>query len=222
MLYAAGYLALHFGLTFQPWDRYLLPLAPLLSIPAAHGLILVWDRRPAGGSSTLAGVGVAALLAYAAWLGAAGRLPVGSDHAVYAGLDQAAAALAAQPADTIIYQRGLGWHLDYYLFGAPQERRWWSDDGKLARDVAATAAGEPARPQLLLTSAWEASATEGARAALAGDGLGLSEAAHFDGRDGRRAFTLYRVTQLPGEVPQTPTNGEGRVPPLLGEVRLDR
>ena len=37
--------------------------------------------------------------------------------------------LRKQPADAVIYDRWLGWHYDYYLFDAPQERRWWGSAG---------------------------------------------------------------------------------------------
>ena len=136
-VYTAGYLALHFAATFQPWDRYLLPILPWVCVLAARGFVLVWERL--GGQSglqrplrTVAALLLAPALLYACWLGAAGRLPVGSDHGAYAGLDQAIATLRKQPADAIIYDRWLGWHYDFYLFDAPQERRWWGSGWKLA------------------------------------------------------------------------------------------
>ena len=121
---------MHFAATFQPWDRYLLPILPWVGVLAARGFVLAWERL--GGQSgfqrplrTVAALLLAPALLYASWLGAAGRLPVGGDHGAYAGLDQAVALLRKQPADAVIYDRWLGWHYDFYLFDAPQERRWW-------------------------------------------------------------------------------------------------
>ena len=50
-LYTAGYLALHFAATFQPWDRYLLPILPWMCVLAARGFVLGWERL--GGPSGL-------------------------------------------------------------------------------------------------------------------------------------------------------------------------
>ena len=76
-LYIIGYLALHFAVTFQPWDRYLLPILPLVCVLAGRGLVLGWDglgswpklRRPGRVMALL--LLVPALL-YAAGLGRGG------------------------------------------------------------------------------------------------------------------------------------------------------
>ena len=164
-VYTAGYLVLHFAATLQPWDRYLLPILPWLCVLGGRGLSLGWARL--GGRSGLQrSFRAAALLLfvpallYAAWLGGAGRLPVGSDHGAYSGLDQVIGTLRKQPADAVIYDRWLGWHYDFYLFDAPQERRWWGSGWKLAGDAADTARTEPERAQWVVLPDWERSAVE--------------------------------------------------------------
>ena len=147
-VYTAGYLALHFAATFQPWDRYLLPILPWVCVLAARasswaGKDSAVDRGSSAHYAPAPCWCLCQLLLYASWLGAAGRLPVGSDHGVYAGLDQAVAMLRKQPADAVIYHRWLSWHYDFYLFDAPQERRWWGSGWKLADDAARTARTEP-------------------------------------------------------------------------------
>jgi len=201
-LYLVGYLVLHFLFTFQPWDRYLLPLVPLISILAARGISLAWhwlarwDRQRVGRTAgVVAGV---LLLSYAAWLGVAGKLPIGSDHGAYAGLDHVIATLRAQPADTIIYHRWLGWHYDFYLFDAPQERRWWGSGWKLADDAARTARAEPDRPQWLALPAWKDAAANELRTALSSRGLALAEVERIYRPDGSRSFTLYRIVPVGG------------------------
>jgi len=204
-LYTAGYLALHFAATFQPWDRYLLPILPWTCVLAARGLVLGWEglggrsgrqhRLRAGALLLL----MPALL-YASWLGAAGRLPVGSDHGAYAGLDRVVALLRQQPADAVIYDRWLGWHYDFYLFDAPQERRWWGSGWKLADDAADTARSEPEREQWVVLPDWERSAVEDLNLPLASRGLALVEVQRIYRPDNTRSFTLYRIAPLRAEV----------------------
>jgi hypothetical protein len=203
-LYTAGYLALHFTATFQPWDRYLLPILPWLCVLAGRGLILGWEQLT-GRSGLQRSLRTAALLLfvpallYAAWLGGAGRLPVGSDHSAYEGLDRAIATLRNQPADAIIYDRWLGWHYDFYLFGAPQERRWWGSGWKLAGDAADTARSDPARTQWVVLPDWEKSAAEELHLPLASRGLALAEVQRIYRSDLTRSFTMYRIVPLRAE-----------------------
>lgn len=205
-----GYLALHVVVTFQPWDRYLLPLAPLVCILAARGLMWVWGApqevcaaaqtaktcaQPASRMRfrRLSALGIAGLFVAAAWLGADGRLPVGSDHGAYSGLARVVAVLRSQPADAVIYHRDLSWHYDFYLYDTPQERRWFDSGGKLAEDAARTAAAQPERLQWVALPAWEPQAANELRAALAGRELALAEVERIRRPDGSLAFTLYRI-----------------------------
>lgn len=188
--YALGYFAVHVLVTFQPWDRYLLPLLPLVCLLAARGLAGLRTRF----RSLVLALVLAAGLTGAAALGVAGRLPVGSDHGAYAGLPQVIAQLRSQPADTIIYQHALGWHFDYYLFGAPQEHRWFGSGWQLA-DVAACMARQ-GRPQWLVLPAFEQEWADAARLPLAARGLALAEAERIHRSDGSVSFVLYRVTAV--------------------------
>ncbi len=211
-LYTAGYLLLHVVVTFHPWDRYLLPILPLVCVLAAQGWRsavdvaqsagLRWQRTPQSGGFRykrgLTAVALAAIIGYAAWLGAAGRIPVGSDYGAYRGVDRAAAALAALPADAVIYHRSLGWHLDFYLFNAPQERRWYDGAQKLADDAGRTASAEPGRPQWLVLPAWETPAAEDLRVLLATRDLRLVTEQQVVLAGGQVAFTLYRLAPLAG------------------------
>lgn len=136
------------------------------------------------------------LLAWVAWLGTTARLPVGSDHGAYAGLERIAGFLRGQPDDAIIYDRWLGWHFDFYLFDAPQERRWWSSPWKLADDAGRTRAESPGRLQWVILPGWRDEAAAGVRLALAGRRLALIETWRVYRGDGSRAFTLYRIGDL--------------------------
>jgi hypothetical protein len=195
-VYCPGYLAVHWLVTFQPWDRYLLPLVPFLAILAAEGLAAAWgwlDRAwPAAHTAALACL--ALMLAWTAWLGAAGRVPVGSDHSAFAGLDQAVVTLGALPAQSLIYHHSLGWHLDYYLFDRPQKRIWWQDAATLAEFAYDAARGDPDRPQwLALAWAADAPVAQEAVTALQRRGLRLDERQRIYRPDGSLAFSLYEI-----------------------------
>jgi len=202
--FCTGYLAFHLVVTFQPWDRYLLPLLPFVCVLAGRGIVLLYASvlvPPRGAGRRLAlrvlrqavVVGLVALLGWAAWLGAAGRLPVGSDHGAYAGLDDIAGFFRDQPDNAIIYDRWLGWHFDFYLFDAPQERRWWGSGWKLADDAARTWQESPDRPQWVILPGWRDAAAAEVRLALASRRLALIEAWRVYRGDGTRAFTIYRI-----------------------------
>jgi hypothetical protein len=142
---------------------------------------------------------IAVLAAWSGWLGAAARLPVGSDHGAYFGLDRLSAFLASQPASDIIYQRWIGWHLDFYLFDAPQSRRWWGSGWKLADDAAGVSLLEKERGQWLILPDWRDAAAAEVRLALASRNLALVESARVHRPDGSRAFTLYRIVSAERE-----------------------
>jgi hypothetical protein len=93
----------------------------------------------------------------------------------------------------------LGWHYDFYLFDAPQERRWWGSGWKLADDAAATARSEPGRPQWVVLPGWESSAAEELYLPLASKGLTLVEIKRIFRPDGSLAFTMYRLVPLRAE-----------------------
>jgi hypothetical protein len=141
-------------------------------------------------------VGLAALLGWAAWLGAGARLPVGSDHGAYFGLERIVADLRAQPSSAVIYHQWISWHYDYYLFDAPQERRWWSTPWKLAEDAAVTAQSEPWRTQWLAVPGWEDQATGPLQVALASRSLTLADRDRTFRPDGSLSFTLYQIVAV--------------------------
>jgi 4-amino-4-deoxy-L-arabinose transferase-like glycosyltransferase len=166
--YVVGFFVLHIVFTFQPWDRYLLPMAPLTALLAARTLTGI-----RGGQGRVVYLVLAGALAWGATLGAAGRLPVGSDHGAYAGARALAAELRALPDESLVYYRSWGWHYGYYLFDAPQERRWWSTAWKLADDAATTARTPKKQPQWVVLPPTDLSAAEEIRTALRTRGLAL-------------------------------------------------
>jgi hypothetical protein len=156
-------------------------------------------RNPLQGINPLkrtAGIVLAAALLYGAWLGAEGRVPVGSDHGAYDGLRELAVRLQNEPAEAVIYHHSLGWYYDFYLFDAPQERRWYGTPWKLADDASATAIRQSDRPQWLALPEWEISWLEALRLPLAGRGLALAEVERIYRADGSTSFRLFRIVAI--------------------------
>ena len=197
--FVLGYLAIHLLVTFQTWDRYLLPILPLIAILAARGLAvahewLAQDPRRARARLPLA-IASAALLVWGSWLGVSGRLPVGSDHGAFDNLDKVVAFVRGRPPDALVYQHSLGWYFDFYLFDAPQKRPWWEDSWNLADLANQSARSGADREQWLVLTGWEDPIQEGIPAALAAWGLALREEQAIYRRDQTLAFMVYRIVE---------------------------
>ncbi len=144
--WAAGFLLLHAITTVQVWDRYLLPLAPVLAIWVGGLAALVWQHlrlaHPTAAAS--AGLVALALLALPAWTAARGGYPIGADHGAYSGLDEALAWVAAQgPGKQVLYHNTLGWNAQYTLYDAVQagevQLRWFASSVALADNATRSA-----------------------------------------------------------------------------------
>jgi len=192
------YFLLHWLWAFPVWDRYLLPLVPVLALLLGRILFLcVSCARPATrnfGSllnSSLPAICCSALvvfLALPAWNGAHSRYPVGGDHGAYDGIDEVVAFLRDLPEGAVVYQHWLGWHYDYYLFDAPVYLAYWPTPAWLAQDVRAFGAREP---RYITFPSWESSAR--VERALAGVGYGLFPELTTTRRDGTPSFTVYHI-----------------------------
>ena len=110
--FVTGYLALHVFFPFNHYDRYLLPLLPLVVILVAQRLTCAFGRRRFG-KRVLMTLGIVVLLT-TLWSLRAG-LPLGGDRAQQAGILDLAAHLQGKPVATVIYDPWLGWELGYYL-----------------------------------------------------------------------------------------------------------
>lgn len=202
--YTGAYLALHLALSFAAWDRYALPLAPLLALLLASGLrhLMLLARglgRPAGLQGGRPGLGrlpamvltlaIAAGLAHSAALAGSPALPVANNRA-YDAVPEIAATIRAELAPgTVLYHHWLGWHYGFYLAGEPVELRWYEDPA----DLAALAAGTSG-PQWIAFPAGRDQAA--AAAALGQAGLQLVPHRQVWHADGTLSATLY--TLAPG------------------------
>lgn len=157
-LWSSGFLILHVVTSIQPWDRYLLPLAPLFCLWVAW-LVDQFEHialaHRAARRSVVGGLIGLCLLAPPALAAARGGLPIGGDHGDYSGLTEAIAWLKREaPAGSILYQQRLGWHYQFYLYdelaAGRIELRWFPTPTYLA----ANAAQGPTAPRFLLLPDW--------------------------------------------------------------------
>jgi 4-amino-4-deoxy-L-arabinose transferase-like glycosyltransferase len=189
---------------FSVWDRYLLPLVPLLALLLARifgflvARIEVMIRKPGLPSSRfsravcrLSLVVFLSLLSLPAWNAAHSRYPVGGDHGAYDGIDEVAGFVHGLPEGTVVYQHWLGWHHSYYLFDSPVYLAYWPTPSWFAEDVRAFGVREP---RYITFPSWESSMR--VAQALAGVGYGLEPVLTTTRRDNTPSFTVYRIQPL--------------------------
>ncbi len=201
--FCLAYLLLHWLLAFPVWDRYLLPLLPLLALLLGRVVALLGDgivrfvpRRNAVLVNAALLLAVAAGLVPPAYRAVDRQIPVGAGLGAYDGIEQVVAFLRRQPPGSVLYHHWLGWAYDFYLFDGPLYLAYWPTPGWLARDVQAFGHAEP---RLLVFPAWESSAR--VEVALAQVGYCLQPALEaWEG--GQVRFRVYRV-----EICESPVTG---------------
>jgi hypothetical protein len=187
-----AFLLLHWLVSFQVWDRYLLGLVPLVALLAARALVAIggsigcvrWRRVYAVGLGAFLAVSLAGPVVQAA----RSELPVGGDHGAYDGIDQLAAFMRSQvPSGSVLYDHWLGYHYRFYLYGSPLRIHWYPDLPDLAHDATVYRR----EPRYIAFPSWRDSAPD--EAALAEAGIRLVPVLETTRRDGTVSFRLYRL-----------------------------
>jgi 4-amino-4-deoxy-L-arabinose transferase-like glycosyltransferase len=203
--WAISFVLLHGVTTVQPWDRYLLPLAPWLALMASGPLarlfspsLAMW-RLPEWGRGLIVILVVFALVeAVPVGVAAArGQMPIGADHGDYAGLTEAVAWVEQRcdgECPAILYHQVLGWHFRFYLYDALQatgdnpprfDLRWFPSAAYLADN----AIKAPYPPKYLIVPEWATPRDLALHLAMAG--LALETQLQVD------RFTIFEITQRP-------------------------
>lgn len=112
--FALAFLAWHWLVAFNTYDRYLHTLVPFLLLLAGRMLAGVGRRR-----TIVAALAVAAMLPGALQV-MRGDAPIGGDRGQHTGIDRLAAALNTDQAGQTVYDHWLGWELAFYLGEAPR------------------------------------------------------------------------------------------------------
>jgi hypothetical protein len=103
----------------QIWDRYLLPLSPMIALAIGWLLTQLLTQLQLNGKRMdhLIACLLLCLLLPSAFAAARGGLPLGGDHGDYSGLDEALAWLQQEAKTPIVlYHQQLGWHYRFYLY----------------------------------------------------------------------------------------------------------
>ncbi len=146
------YFLVHWLLNIKPWDRYLLPLLPVLAVLVGWAAGELGQRYlPRSGR-----VGLSLLLLLlmlpVALQAANGAFPIGGDHGNYDGIEEVPVFFEDAPYGTVLYDHWLSWELRYYLFDSRVYVSWFPNAATLVRDLKAFGV-EPAR--YLIVPTWE-------------------------------------------------------------------
>ena len=118
LTYVFGSLFAYWLIAFNIYDRYLLPLVPLILILVARGV----DRLPYKRCWMLI---IMISMLPAAQSALHGDLTIGGDHGTYRGIDEFAMQLNTLTGGKPIYEHWLGWELGYYLGDHPLAQLIW-------------------------------------------------------------------------------------------------
>ena len=143
-LFLLAYICLHWLLAIPIWDRYFLPITPLIAIIFAHGVVTMLQSIPLLGQQFRTQVGIkrgllglfAILLIFSGWQGRNGRYPIGGQEDADNGAWQIAAFLADEPYGTVLYDHWYSWQWHYHLFDKGVYVSWFPHASALVEDLA--------------------------------------------------------------------------------------
>jgi len=165
-LFLLAYLLLHWLWAVPAWDRYLLPVLPIVVTLLGRGVEAVVGMEKKGtadyadfqivksaesAKSAVAFLMVALLIVVVvlhlpvAANARAGRYPIGGQPAADGGAAVVALALADAPYGTVLYDHWYSWHWRYQLFDRRVYVSWFPHADALLADLAAFGGAGPAR-----------------------------------------------------------------------------
>ncbi|MDX2161363.1 MAG: glycosyltransferase family 39 protein [bacterium] len=145
--FGIGYFFVHWLVAFNTYDRYLLPLLPLMAVLAARACAWLWGmlRRRLSRPELIVAAGAVTLsLIGGAREAAEGRSIYNAEREATAGIIALADTLNALPTATVIYDHWLGWSLGYYMGAWHDKRRvYYPTPGALAEGARLLPEREP-------------------------------------------------------------------------------
>ncbi|HUM68734.1 MAG TPA: hypothetical protein PLK31_07810, partial [Chloroflexota bacterium] len=162
VLFVMGYALLHWLTAVPVWDRYLLPLVPIMAILIGRGFSRVFAGFFDDTNTQSAFIGVhprpivffllCLLLIFPAWGARYGRYPVGGQVNADQGAAEIAAVLMDEPYGTVLYDHWYSWQWGYHLFYRKVYVSWFPHGAALAEDLAVFGRDGQARYVALPTS----------------------------------------------------------------------
>lgn len=142
VLFLLAYGALHWFLAVPVWDRYLLPVVPILALVLGRFLsrlvAFLGPEVPRPARSLLAPALLGSLVLMhlpGAWSARSGGFPVGGRPGAHGGAAEVAAFLEDSPYGTVLYDHWYNWQWRYYLFDTGVYVNWFAHPAGLAEDL---------------------------------------------------------------------------------------
>ena len=121
--WAVAFLAAHWLIAVNTYDRYLHLLVPFLLILAARGAVRSVRAAKLGRAAPVMLLALAVVAMSPGIVSALrGEAPLGGDQGRHTGIDALAGALNRDLAGAVVYENGLGWELAFYLGDPPGVR----------------------------------------------------------------------------------------------------
>jgi 4-amino-4-deoxy-L-arabinose transferase-like glycosyltransferase len=137
-LFLLAYLLLHWFLAIPVWDRYLLPLLPIIAVLIGGMVNSQWSMVN-GQRGRVALFVISSLLIVnlfsSALDGRNGRFPIGGSPQADGGAGQVAALLYDAPYGTVLYDHWYSWQWNYHLFWRRVHVNWVPHPAALAEDL---------------------------------------------------------------------------------------
>ena len=150
LIFTIGYSLFHWLWAIPVWDRYLLPLLPLLALllARAYGDLLAHLPPTTPILQFRGALIILLLLTTTVWEARNGRTSLGSFPEADQGTADIAAALADAPYGTVLYDHWFSWQWRYHLFDRRVFVSWFPHADDLAADLAAF--GQDGSPRYLV------------------------------------------------------------------------
>jgi len=193
-LFVLGYLLLHWLWAVPVWDRYLLPILPLVAILIGRGASLLWaavqHATAARWAMALALVALAVAHLPTAVAARDGRFPLGGRPDADGGAAITARLLKDAPYGTVLYDHWYSWHWRYQLFDGRVYVSWFPHADALLADLDAFAGQGP--PRYIALPSSETARPIIRRLSAGGYGLEPLDAPSAT-PNGIPSMTLYRI-----------------------------
>lgn len=193
--YLLLYLSPYWLLPFSVWDRYLVPIAPLILILFAsftEHVVGYWLLHVSRMTLHVLRFILPVLLLPSAILAAQSRYPIGGDKGAYLGLEDAARYLNQLPYETVLYDFWLSWQWNFYLFDSKVYVAWMPNPAALETDLRSFGRTSP---RYLTVPSWESDVE--IRTAAAQAGFTLTPVHTASRPDGSQAFIIYQLVPSP-------------------------